>query len=73
MFDKYKAEMKSYVDSMTPEEMKLEERKKQQKMARKLKMVRIVHTLFTFLLCNFSQGCQKTGFSGFFSSSLKCI
>ncbi|RUS86157.1 hypothetical protein EGW08_006105 [Elysia chlorotica] len=40
LFEKYKDDMKSYVDNMTPEEMKLEDRRKQQKLAKKLKTAR---------------------------------
>ncbi|GFR74404.1 mitochondrial putative transcription factor A [Elysia marginata] len=40
LFKKYKEDMKNYLDNMTPEEMKLEERKKQQIKAKKLKTAR---------------------------------
>ncbi|GFO28631.1 mitochondrial putative transcription factor a [Plakobranchus ocellatus] len=40
LFEKYKNDMKNYIDSMTPEEIRLEEKRKQQKMAKKLKMAR---------------------------------
>ncbi|KAK3801982.1 hypothetical protein RRG08_064576 [Elysia crispata] len=40
LFEKYKDDMKSYLENMTPEEMKLEGRRKQQKMTKKLKRAR---------------------------------
>ena len=42
LFEKYKDDMKSYLENMTPEEMKLEGRRKQQKMTKKLKRVNVL-------------------------------